>query len=393
MSLYSELFKLAIRNTKRRGKRTWLTMIGVVIGVTAIISLVALGQGLEQAIVQEFEELGANYIFVSPSGGDLKDSDIQVVERARGTDQVVGFYSRQEPVKFRGDQEFIEVYGVPGEQFTQFKQSQGITIEDGRELRSTDSTNIIAGPDFKDGLFERNAGIRSQVNVEGNQFRIIGFLGESGDPGFQDSIIMDLDRIREIYDLDDELTGISASLQPGFEAEEVQENIEEEMRRDRNLQEGDEDFSTLTPDDILDALQNILGVVQGIVIGIASIALFVGGIGIMNTTYMSITERTQEIGVMKAIGAKKRHISALFLFEAGIIGAIGSLIGLILGLGISNISIYFIDQYTDFAAAQVFSPELATGAVLFGFILGVVSGILPARNAANMDPAESLRYE
>lgn len=393
MGLYSELFRLAIRNTKRRGKRTWLTMIGIIIGVTAIISLVALGQGLEQAIVQEFEQLGANYIFVSPSGGELTDSDLDVVERAIGTGTAVGFYNTNDIAGYRGDRESVNIYGVRGREFTDFKNSQGLAIEEGRELRSTDRTNIVVGPDFKEDLFERNTEIRSQINVKDNNFQIIGYLGESGDPGFQDSLIMDLERMREIYDLDDELTGISVALQPGFETEEVQENIEEEMRRDRNLQEGDEDFNTFTPDDILDALQGILGVVQGIVVGIASIALFVGGIGIMNTTYMSITERTSEIGVLKAIGAKKRHISAIFLFEAGIIGMIGSLIGLVLGLGISNVSIYAINNYTDFAAAQVFSPELAVGAVAFGFILGVISGIFPARRAANLHPVEALRQQ
>ncbi len=389
--LYSELLKLAVRNTRRRGKRTWLTMIGVIIGVTAIISLIALGQGLEQAIVQEFEELGANYVFIAPSGGELTDSDISIAERAPGVDEAIGYYETSERISFRGEEKFLSIYGVNSGEFENFRESQGLTMSEGRELRTTDQSNVVAGPDLKSGFFDRDTDIRSQLVIGGENFQIVGYLGESGDPGYQESIIMDLERMREIYDLDDDLTGISASISPGFEPDEVRDQIEEEFRRDRNQLEGDEDITTFTPDDILDALQNILGVVQGIVVGIASIALFVGGIGIMNTTYMSISERTQEIGTMKAIGAKKRHISALFVFEAGIIGMIGSIIGLIIGLIISNISIFAIDTYTNFSAAQIYSPELALGAVIFGFVLGVISGLLPARKAANMKPVEALK--
>lgn len=368
-------------------------MIGVIIGVAAIISLIALGQGLEQAIVQEFEDLGANYVFVSPDGGDLTDDDVSVVERAPGVDRAVGSYNTEGEVEYMGDSQFISLYGVRGGEFNLYKQSQGLSIQEGRELRSTDQNNMVVGPDLKSDIFDRETSIRSQLTIESNNFQIAGYLDDSGEPGFQESIIMDLERLREIFDLDDELTGISASLNPGFESDEVQEQIEEEMRRDRNQLEGDEDFNTFTPDDILDVLQGILGVVQGIVVGIASIAIFVGGIGIMNTTYMSVSERTKEIGTMKAIGGKKRHISALFVFESGIIGMIGSLIGLIIGLIISNVAIYAIDTYTAFAAVQIFSVNLAIGAVIFGFVLGVISGILPARKAANMKPVEALRHE
>ena len=394
MGLYSQLFKLSVRNIGRRGKRTWLTMIGIIIGVTAIISLIALGQGLEQAIVQEFETLGANYVYVSPDGAELTDNDLEVVERARGVDQAIGSYRTNDLVSFRESSEFLTIVGVPGGKFDAYIESQGLSVEEnGRGLRSTDKNNVIAGQGLKSGTFERQVAIRSQLTLDNQDLRVVGFLGNSGDPNFEDSIVMELDRVREIYNANQTLSQVSASLQPGFEIENVQENIEQELRNDRGVEEGDEDFSTSTPADILDALTNILSVVQGIVVGIASIALLVGGIGIMNTVYMSITERTKEIGVMKAIGAKKRHISMLFLFEAGIIGLIGSIIGTVIGLGISNLAIYFLQNYTSFSAAQVFSPELIAGALGFGFIIGIISGILPARKAANMDPAESLRYE
>ncbi len=393
LELYTRLFKLSARNIRRRGKRTWLTVIGVVIGVAAIIALVSLGQGLEASIVEEFEDLGADNIYVSPSGGDLTDSDIQVIERAQGVDTATGSYTSTAEASFRGDTQNLNIQGVDPRNIDVFMSGQGLELSQGRELRPNDVRNGVIGARVVDDTFEQSPGIRSQIDIQDERYTTIGILAEAGDPQFERTILIPLDSARNLFDADDSLTQITVRIQTGFELDEVQDNIEEEMRRDRNLQEGDEDFDLTTAQDILDSLTTILTVVQGIVVGIASIALLVGGIGIMNTMYMSITERTREIGVMKAIGARKKHITSVFLFEAGIIGTIGSLIGLVIGLGLSNGSIYIINEFTDFRAVQVYSPELVLGAIFFGFILGVVSGILPSWKAANMDPAESLRYE
>jgi len=393
LELYTRLFKLSARNIRRRGKRTWLTVIGVVIGVAAIIALVSLGQGLEASIVEEFEDLGADNIYISPSGGELTDSDIQVVERAQGVDTATGSYTTSTEVTFRGDTQNLNIQGVDPRDIDVFMSGQGLEINRGRELRPNDVRNGVIGARVVDDTFEQSPGIRSQLDIQDERYTTIGVLAEAGDPQFERTVLIPLESARSLFDADDDLTQITVRVQTGFELEEVQQNIEEEMRRDRNLQEGDEDFDLTTAQDILDSLTTILAVVQGIVVGIASIALLVGGIGIMNTMYMSITERTREIGVMKAIGARKKHITSVFLFEAGIIGTIGSLIGLVIGLGLSNGSIYIINEFTDFRAVQVYSPELVLGAIFFGFILGVVSGILPSWKAANMDPAESLRYE
>jgi len=174
----------------------------------------------------------------------------------------------------------------------------------------------------------------------------------------------------------------------------VQENIEENRRRDRQQDEGDEDFSTSTPQDILDSLTSILSVVQGIVIGLASIALFVGGVGIMNTMYMSINERTREIGVLKAIGASRRQIRTLFLIESGLIGLIGGIIGVLIGIAISEIAVFVVAKYVSTVSlARGYNLALVLGALTFSTLLGVVSVYLPSRSASKLEPAEALRYE
>jgi|AntDeeMinimDraft_5_1070356.scaffolds.fasta_scaffold00321_3 putative ABC transport system permease protein len=383
------LSKLAVRNTLRRGKKSWITVLGVVIGIAAVVSLVSLGQGLESAITQEFEDLGANNVFVS---GNIEDDDLGLIRNSRGVDEATAYYSSTEPVNFNGETQFVNVIGVELDNIDLLFAGQGWTIEQGRNLRSTDSTATLLGPTFEDN-FEDTLRVRSQINLEQNSFRVVGFIS-AGDPQSQNSMIIGLERMRQIYDVENELSQVVVRIQDGFTQKQVQENIEETLRRDRQLEEGDEDFSTSTPQDILDSLTSILSVVQGIVIGLASIALLVGGIGIMNTMYMSINERTNEIGVLKAIGASRKQIRTLFLIESGLIGLIGGVIGVSIGVLISEIAVFAVANYVQTVTlARGYDIVLIGGALTFSTLLGVISGYLPSRRASNLQPAEALRYE
>ena len=382
------LSKLAVRNTLRRGKKSWITVIGVFIGIAAVVSLVSLGQGLEVAITQEFEDLGSNQVFVQ---GSITDSDIEVIEGARGVNSATGIYQRTGQVTYRGETRSLTIAGADLQNFETAFSGLPLTLEDGRKLRNVDKTSAMMSVEAGN-LYEDNPGIRSQLTVDESAFRVQG-LYSSGQPQFQNSIIISLERARSIWDADDELTQIVAIVDPGFTQEEVRNNIEEELREDRDVDEGDEDFNVSTPQDVLESLTSILGVVQGIVVGLASIALLVGGIGIMNTMYMSINERTQEIGVLKAIGASKRQIRMLFLIESGMIGFIGGIIGVMIGIGISEIVVFAASEFSPVSIARGYSIELIAGALLFATLLGVISGYLPSRRASSLDPADALRYE
>jgi len=159
------LSQLAVRNTLRRGKKSWITVIGVFIGIAAVVSLVSLGQGLEAAITQEFDDLGADNIFVS---GDISDDDLNVIRSARGVEDAAGYYSSSETVNFDGETETVNVNGVDLDSVDLIFSAQGWSIEEGRQLRNTDRTATVLGPEFGSN-FDNNPRIRSQVRLEGQE--------------------------------------------------------------------------------------------------------------------------------------------------------------------------------------------------------------------------------
>jgi putative ABC transport system permease protein len=382
------LFKLALRNTLRRGKKSWITVIGVFIGIAAVVSLVSLGQGLETAIEQEFQGLGADNVFVN---GDIDDSHLDTVRNTRGVDEAGGIYQETRQFEYQGETVSLTFAGVELSKVEMIFNSQGWEVEEGRMLRSVDRNSIILGTGARDS-FEDPPRVRSQLAVDEERFRVIGFF-TAGDPQFQSSALTGLDTARDISGAEDELSRIVVQIQPGFSQEEVVNDIEDNLRRQKGLREGNEDFDVSTPQDIQESLTSILGIVQGIVVGLASIALLVGGIGIMNTMYMSINERTQEIGVLKAIGASKRQIRLLFLMEAGLIGFIGGVIGVLIGIGISEIAVFATADLGSLRIARGYSLSLIVGSLIFSTLIGILSGYIPARRASRLEPADALRYE
>ena len=401
--MYSELTRLSVRNIRNQSARSWLTAIGVVIGIMAVVALISLGQALEYTVEREFEDLGTETIFITEGeglqgffvAGGLDDQDLEVIRNARGVDTAGAGYYGSTTATFQGQNERVPVIGIPtDESQTRFMSSQAMSVDTGRNLRDTDQNNILVGGNLADDYFDSSVGLRSQIRAGGTDLRVVGIMEMTGDPEFDNAIVMPIDRARDLFEGGEEVTNyIVAFPQQGLEPRDVADNIEEAMRRDRGQAPGDEDFTVSTSDDLLETFSNVIGSVQAVVIGLASISLLVGGIGIMNTMYMSVTERTQEIGVMKAIGAQKKQIKTIFLLESGLIGLLGGIVGIILGLGISELAIYIINFYVDIEFVSTYSITPISSVLLFSFLIGMLSGYLPARQAAQLEPVEALREE
>ncbi len=402
--MYRRFVTLTVRNIIAQKKRSFLTIIGIVIGITAVIAFISLGQGLETAISQEMETLGADKVYVMP-GSDLlgtvaqmestlSDRDLDVIRRTRGVDQVGGLFYDYAAVEFRGEQQLIPVVGMPTDRTQEMVQEANqFHIEEGRNIHANDRSNVVIATRTANTVFERPVRVRNQLQIRGESMRVVGVMERTGDPEYDRSVVMDLDRVRDLLNRDDELTWIIAETAPGFEPDEAAEYIERAMRQDRNVPAGEERFTVATANDVMAMFGSILSVVQAVVLGIASISLLVGGVGIMNTMYTSVSERTREIGIMKAIGARDTQILAIFVLESSLIGVIGGLIGLVLGYGISMVVAHLVTTYAALPLTVTVSPPLVAGALLFAAVTGMVSGVLPARRAAKLDPVDALRYE
>ena len=402
--MLKEFTKLSFRNIRHRGKRSWLTVIGVFIGIAAVVALVSLSQGLQDSVEREFESIGSDKLFISAgqssqssaSERKLTQEDLNAVRNVQGVEAAGGALFRTARMSYNDEQAFGIVLGMPTseEEREIVETSWAMEIDSGRGIRATDTSNVVIGSSTSSSKFQDEVGLRSQLRIEDTEVRVVGIMKPTGDPSIDGSVVIPIDRAREMLDVPDErYDWLFAEMQEGFTPDEVKEDVEEELRTTRDVEEDEEDFSVSTQEDLIESFQSILGVVRGVVIGIASISLLVGAVGIMNTMYTSVTERTREIGVMKAVGATKRQILSIFLIESGIIGLFGGLLGLLVGVGLSTLASIAATEFAQLPVKPYISVELVIGALGFAFVLGMVSGVLPARRAANLEPAEALRYE
>jgi len=222
----------------------------------------------------------------------------------------------------------------------------------------------------------------------------VSFISRIGNKQDDKGIYITQDDLRSLFNVKDDYMGITVRVRDGYDTKEVADRIKEKMRRDRGEKKGEESVTVITMDRVKSAVGTILNAVQVVVVGIAMISLIVGGVNIMNTMYTSVLERTREIGVMKAIGARNSTITTMFIMESGIIGLVGGTIGCLLGAALSKAVEYVALTQLDSAMLKAsITPWLIGGALLFSFVVGVVSGFLPAKQASELNPVDALRYE
>ena len=228
--------------------------------------------------------------------------------------------------------------------------------------------------------------------IEGVDFKVVGILKKSGNPQQDGTLVIPEAAMREILGIEETYDIIPAKISAGEDIAVVTERIKKDLRSHRNVEEGKEDFTVQTPENILATLNTILFIIQGVLVGIAAISLLVGGIGIMNTMYTAVLERTKEIGVMKAIGARNWEIMSIFVIESGMLGLVGGIIGVSMGFGISkSVELIAFQIYGSYLIKADFNLGLLIGMLMFGFIIGSLSGAFPAKQAAALKPVDALR--
>lgn len=400
-----EYIKIAVRSLRKRRLRSWLTMIGVVIGVFLIMSLLSLSEGVKTAVLQQLRMMGKDLIMIMPgeltdmvttfAGGlELTDDDIEAIEKAEGVDAVVPMTYKGEVMRYEGEKKTVLLCGVPlGKGLDILRTDMGFELVEGR-WPIPGKREIFVGflvpkevfPGMKTG---------TQITLKGKQFEVVGVLKSVGSKQDDSQIYIDLDVYREITGEREGAKMAMAKVKPGYSADEVVENIKESLEENRKRKKGEDlpPYTVISSEKMTDIVGNIMGLIQVAIFGFASIAIVVGGIGIMNTMYTSVHERIREIGIMKAVGARRKTIIAIFLIESGIFGLAGGLGGIVLGLGLAKIvEIYAQSQYFFMLKASI-TPQLILFGLAFSFLIGCIAGYLPARSASKLNPVDALRYE
>ena len=402
--LIADFFQLSYHSFKHSKMRTFLTMVGIFIGIAAVVGLVSLGQGMQTVVAEQFNALGSDKFFIFPGNSmfsgsigtaKLLDADIEAVKRVRGIDTVAGLIFFGERVGFKNQKKSTFVIGVPTDDSSRvFKSMSTFRVVEGRWPTESERNVAVVGYLLAHDtlMFDHEIAVGDSIEIRGEKFRVIGTMERLGSEQDDTQIYIPLEKAKTLFDTQNYYY-LMAKAKPNADVEKVAEETKRKLRNARNVKEGEEDFTVQTPGQLMGVMNNILGVVQAIVVALASISLFVGGIGIMNTMYTSVLERTKEIGIMKAIGARNSHVMTLFLIESGMLGLAGGIIGVLLGVGMGKTVEYVALQYANLKFIATVSPELVGGALLFSFVVGTVSGVMPAKSAAEMNPVEALRYE
>ncbi len=399
----------ALESLSTNKMRSGLTILGIVIGVAAVIAMISIGRGAENTITGSIQGIGTNLLFVFRGGSEdvrnpkpitLGDADaISDPFSAPSVAAVAPVLQGSGTLTYGGETKVTQISGVTPD----YGPVRNVNVAEGDFIREEhilgQASVVLLGPDVAESLFGRTQGLVGEtVRIEGQPFRVIGVLESKGGSGFSnedDQIIVPLSTAqsrllrRASRDRVDMLLVQAAGAQT---VPQAAEEIAQILRTRHRTAVGADDFTILTQQDFLDTARTITGVLTIFLGGIAAISLLVGGIGIMNIMLVSVTERTREIGLRKALGARRMDILIQFLTESSVLSMIGGLIGIALGWAIS----FAVGQIAAANNAEI-NPAIGLDTVLmatlFSTAVGLFFGLYPANRAASLEPVEALRYE
>ncbi|MEK6835711.1 MAG: ABC transporter permease, partial [Nanoarchaeota archaeon] len=389
-------FLFAINSIAHRKVRAWLTIIGIIIGVAAIISLITISRGLQYTIETQFEQFGANRILISSKGFQgpgtasqgLTTEDVETVEKISGFEYIVPALFRSAEIKHRKETGFTLVVALPAENFKRFFADAGVELKEGNMIKENDKFVAIIGIRAAEEMFSKELRIGDKIEIAKQDFKIIGILQEIGNQQDDNQINIPLKAAREIFNEPEHVDTIIAQAKSSSDIPLLQKRIERELERKRD----DTNFQVLTASQILEQINEVLGILQIVLVGIAAISLIVGGMGIMNSMYTSVLERTRDIGIMKAVGARNSDILEIFLIESGLMGLVGGVFGTLLGTLMAFIAQRYAKDAGFLLIIEV-EPYLLLFGLAFAFLVGMFSGFLPAYQASKLKPVDALRYE
>lgn len=404
-----QAFIEAIESLSANKLRSALTILGIVIGVAAVIAMLSVGQGAQNTITGSISGIGSNLVFVfsgnfteevrNPKPLTLADAQAMQDEfLAPSVLSVAPIISGDIEATFGGERARTSATGITPE----YETVRNYSLLEG-EFISNDhligkASVVLLGVDVADKLFGRRDGVTGEtIRIEGQPFRVLGVLAPKGGSSFQseDDVVLvpfTTAQSRLIRRTRERVDSILVQAVSADQVAQASQEIADILRTRHRTEVGYDDFTIFTQQDFVATAQTITGVLTIFLGGIAAISLLVGGIGIMNIMLVSVTERTREIGLRKAIGARRRDILIQFLTESSLL----SLLGGVIGIGLGWLIGYIVGRVAA-ASGTPFTPVIGLDSILlatiFSTAVGLFFGIYPANRAAGLEPVEALRYE
>lgn len=396
------MLKVGISSLTANKLRSFLAMLGIIIGVAAVIAMLGIGSGARQQVMDRFAALGSNLLTVMPgqrgshgvvSGTQQNlslDDAMAIAEEVENVVMVAPAVRGNAQIKYFNRNARSAVHGTSVTYFP----IQSINIERGRAFTENEAESMarvaVIGTVAAENIFEENDPVNEIIKINGINFRIVGLMESKGEGWMSpdDRVIVPYTTAMELLFGEDYLREISIQTVRESDMDQVESDVKSLLRRRHRLQEGeDDDFSVRNMADIRRNVSEVTDVFRWLLGGIAAISLLVGGIGIMNIMLVIVTERTREIGIRKAIGARETHILLQFLIESVIISGLGGVIGLGLGIGVAKA----IPNFSQFTTLVEWQSALM--ALVVATLVGVFFGFYPAWRASTLDPVDALRYE
>ncbi len=410
-------FKYALNMVFHAQVRSWLTILGIVIGVAAVISIISMGEALQQDMTSQLGDLGGDILTLTAGaskaqgfgpgrerfGGGrsataseeevvIDKTDLQVLKGISDIKLLDTQIKGSADIYYVAEKGSVTIYGVDPTTWAQITISE---IAEGRMLGPSDSNVVVVGGKIANGFFDKNLGVNQLVTIEDKLFRIIGILDDSST-----SIYMPINTAYEI--LEDKEKGVYDSIVIQIKDEDqldlAMENIENKLLISRHVTADKKDFTIKSNAQSNEARAEMMRSMTIFLTAIAAVALLVGAVGIANTMFTSVLEKTKEIGIMKAIGARNNDIMIIFLLNAALIGLIGGLLGVVFGYLLSGTLPVLMGE-----AGGIMSRMSSAGGIIslnsvflglgVSVFIGIASGVIPAYQASKLKPVDALRYE
>ncbi len=391
--MFSDYILIVIKSLLKRKTRTILTTIGIIISISSLLTIILLSNGLKQGISEQFESLGPRLLTVlSKEGMDsknvltIKDSDF--LKKQPYFEYVTPFLSKGSvELDAHHLKKYAILMGVPTEKLNQRFGDWNWKILKGRIMKKKDQKSVLLGYKVWEDLFDKKISINSNIIINNQKFRVIGILDRIGNQQDDYTVIMDIDKFRKLFNIKSRVDLIILKVKNTYNPDVVLDITKNSLKRFRK----DDHFEIYSSEQLINQINSILSSITFILGAIALISLIIGSIGIMNSMFTNVLEKTKEIGIMKSIGATNKTIMLMFMLESGFLGLIGGIIGLIIGITLSKYIAFLITKANFFPIIIRVQPIQIILILVFSVVIGIISGYLPSKRATKLKPVDALR--